>query len=528
MRRQVPLATTFIIFIVISLVFGACRNGSSDFTIALYEKITALDPVTAQDPKAANDRVRALLFNSLVKKNEKFEYVPDLASKIDTSADGTVYTFTLHDNVKFHDGRRLTSADAKYTLDTLLANQGAPKAASFFENVNGQKVPNVAAIDTPDPKTLVIRLSKPWPALLSNLVPIGIIPQNSIATQNTHPIGSGPFKFVAWDSAQGFVDLEANNDYWEGAPQIKKIRVRPIEDANALQAELNSGRVDLAPFPTNVSPDALEALKNQGNLQVVQAPGSNITYLNFNVQADPVSNSTVRQAIAYAIDRTKIVSQLLRNQGEVANSILPEESWAFAPGQKYSYDPQKAKQLLDQAGFRDPDGDGPQMRFAKPLTYSIASNSVTARQYAQVIQDDLKKVGIPVEIETMETAILIDRQKKGQFQIASGNWVGGNQDPVFLKDLFDSTGIPPGSPNGRNRSRYNNAEFDKLIEEATSTTDREKAFGLYSRAQDILSRDIPMLPLWYPANLVIAKKNVSNIKFDASGDWSFIKNLKVG
>jgi peptide/nickel transport system substrate-binding protein len=489
-------------------ISSSCKRANNVFTIALYEKITSLDPVTA-----ANDRVRVLIFNSLVKKNEKYDYVPDLASNIQVTPDGTVYTFTLRDNVRFHNGHVLTSADVKYTIDSLLAKRGVPKAASFFES-NGEKASFVKSIETPDPKTVVITLTKPWQALLSNLVSVGIVAQGTLESQQDQPIGTGFYKFVRFDKAQGVIDLESNDDYWEGAPSIKAIRIRPVDDANALQAELNSGRIDLAPLPTNLSPDTLVSLGKQPALKVEQFPGANLIYLNFNVEAAPLNNVAVRQAIAYAIDREKLINQLLQGQATIAHSILPEGSWAYSPGQKYNYDPAKAKLILDQAG-------------SKPIVYKISSSSSAARQYAGVIQDNLKQVGIPVSLETLETPILISQQTNGQFQLASGSWVGGNQDPIFLRDLFDSHEIPSADHRGRNRSRYANPEFDHLVEEAAVTTDREKAFGLYSRAQDIISRDVPMLPLWYPANMIVSRRNVTNIKVDGSGDWSFIRNLKI-
>src|SRR3954454_15019072 len=142
----------FAITAVCMSLVSSCRRGEKVFTVALFEKITSLDPVTASDPKAANDRVRVLMFNSLVKKNEKFEYVPDLASAINVSADGLTYTFTIHENVKFHDGRPLSSADVKYTIDTLLAAPGAPKAASFFESSGGSRQSYVSSTEAPDQK----------------------------------------------------------------------------------------------------------------------------------------------------------------------------------------------------------------------------------------------------------------------------------------------------------------------------------------------------------------------------------------
>jgi peptide/nickel transport system substrate-binding protein len=215
-------------------------------------------------------------------------------------------------------------------------------------------------------------------------------------------------------------------------------------------------------------------------------------------------------------------------QARVAHSILPESSWAFDAGQKYTYDPARAKQLLDEAGLRDPDGDGPQMRFPKPISFKISSGNAAVSQYAGVIQNSLKSIGIPVNIETFETSTLIEQLSNGQFDMTTLRWVGGNQDPVFLRDLFHSEEIPTSDRKAaRNRGRYKSADFDRTIDEAVSMLDRDKAKALYAQAQQIVSRDLPLLPLWYPDVMVVARKGVENIQVDPSNDYSFIRNVTV-
>ncbi|MDQ3800404.1 MAG: ABC transporter substrate-binding protein, partial [Acidobacteriota bacterium] len=159
------------------------------------------------------------------------------------------------------------------------------------------------------------------------------------------------------------------------------------------------------------------------------------------------------------------------------------------------------------------------------------SGSSAVSQYAQVIQSALKEVGINVEIETLEDNTLREQLKQGQFQMNTAQWIGGNQDPIFLRDLFDSEEFPDKKANGRNRSRYSNPEFDRVVREAVNTTDKARAAQLYARAQEIVAVELPYLPLWYPANMVIASKrmnNIKNVSINASGDWSFVKDLTVG
>jgi len=511
-----------LIFLTALLIIPpGCRRRSNAFVIALGDNIRTIDPIGSPSVDAASERVRTLIFNSLVKKDEKFDYVGELASNIKRSDDGLTYTFTLHDGVKFHDGRTMSSADVKYTLDLVFSSNFA-KSASFFDT---DKHSYIKSVEAPDPLTVVVTLTKPWIGLLSNLVPVAIIPKDSYASQKTHPLGTGPFRFDSYDNAQQVVDLDRFPQYWEGAPKLETVRVRVISDMNALQAELQAGRVDIAPMPTSLSPDAVKRLGQDPNLQVKEFPGSNVVLLTINTSAPPLDNVKVRQAIAYAIDRETMIKSLLQGLGKIAHSIIPEESWAYSTGQTYSYDPARAKKLLDEAGFPDPDGDGPRMRFDKPLIYKLSGSSISGRQYAGVIQNYLKEVGIPVEIQTPEQNTFFDELKRGNFQISYSQWVGGNQDPIFYKDLFATSEIPTEARPSRNRSRYSNKELDALLDEAVNTFDRQKGVGLYRKIQEIVSSDVPAFPLWYLSNVVIAKKNVNNIQVNASGDWGFVKDL---
>lgn len=526
MKVRKPVCLVMAVLLAALLPLSCKRNRGGAFVIALGDNIRTIDPIGSPSVDAASERVRALMFNSLVKKDEKFDYVGDLASDIKLSADNTSYTFTLRPGVKFHDGRPFTSADAKYTVDLVFASTFA-KSASFYEGTGDARKSYIKSVEAPDPQTLIITTVKPWTGLLPNLVPVAMVPANGYDTQKDHPIGTGPFKFVSYDSSQQVLDLQANTEYWDGAPHVPAVRVRVISDTNALQAELQSGRVDIAPLPTSLSPDAVKLLGQNPRLQVQQFTGSNLNLLTLNCSQPPLNDVRVRQAMAQAIDREGMIRDLLLGQAKIADSILPEESWAYHPGQKYAFDPAAAKKLLDEAGLKDPDGDGPQMRFAKPVVFKVSGSSVAAKNYAGVIQNYLKEVGVPVTIETAELNTLFDELRRGNFQIFYGQWVGGNQDPIFYKDLFATSEIPTETRASRNRSRYSNKELDPLIDEAINTFDRTRGRELYTRIQAIISRDVPVITLWYQANIVIAQKNVGNIKVDASGDWGFVKNVTV-
>jgi len=168
------------------------------------------------------------------------------------------------------------------------------------------------------------------------------------------------------------------------------------------------------------------------------------------------------------------------------------------------------------------------MRFDKPISFKITSGNAATSQFANVIQNSLKGVGVPVQIETLETSTLLQQLGEGQFELTTLRWVGGNQDPVFLRDLFHSGEVPtPARSSARNRGRYRNPEFDRVIDEAVNTPDRTKEKALYTQAQQIVSRDLPLLPLWYPDVIVVARRGVENIQVDPSNDFSFLRGVTV-
>ena len=511
------IAISLVLVLATIGVFSQSKGSAKIVTISLPEKFTTLDTLTSTTSDAAADRIRSLMFNSLVKKDEQLDYVGDLVKEIKTSEDGKTVTFVLRDNVKFHNGKIFTSADVKYTFDELFKSS-AYKAGAFFETVGSSKVPHIAAIKTPNSKIVnfVLNRASLRRQFLSNLAMIPIIPEGSIARQSTQPMGTGPFKFVSFDQIQNFVEFQANPAYFEGAPQIQTLRVKTVIDINALQAELLSGSVDIAPSPNYLSPDVLKSLGENPKLKVVQFNGSNIDYLGFNTQSPVLKNIKIRQAVAYAIDREKIINDLFHGQAKIAHSILPIESWAYFEGTKYNYNPERAKQLVKESGYNN-----------ELITFKFSFGNASVSQYAQVIQNSLREIGLNVEIEVLEPNVLRSQLSLGQFQMNTGKWVGGNQDPIFLKDLFATDAIPGKNASCCNRSRYTNPKFDKIIEETFLTADRKRAKILYAKAQQIVSSDLPLLPLWYPAYVVVSNKRIENIKINPGNDWSFIKDLKV-
>ncbi|HUF05016.1 MAG TPA: ABC transporter substrate-binding protein [Aridibacter sp.] len=527
MKRTILI--TGIILGLVALTASTCGGRRDIFTIAMDGKFSTLDPIGSVTVDANSERIRTLMYNSLIKKNEKFEYVGDLAESIAPSDDGLTYTFKLRNGVTFHDGSPLDSSDVKYTFDKLFESRGA-KASAFSVTENDQKVDIITSIEVPDENTIVIRIARPEfrNQLIPNLVPIAVVPKDAPVGKDSGadtkpPIGTGPYKFVSFDPGQNVIELDSFEGYFEGAPNIRQIRLMILADANALQAELLSGRVNLAPGATSLPPDSLKNIDETADLKVVRSKGSNIQYLWFNTQAEPVNEKAVRQAVAYAVNRERLINDVLAGAATIAHSILPEQSWAYEPGTVYGYDPAKARALLDEAGLKDTNGDG--MREMKPLILKISSSSRTVQQYSQVIQNQLKEVGIPLEIESLEAQTMRAQVQGGQFILTTGIWIGGNTDPIFLRNLFSSNEIPTKDRVALNRGRYGNAKVDGLLDSAFAERDQERAKQLYAEAQRIISDEIPLFPLWYPDNIIIASESVGNIEMNASGDWDFVRKL---
>jgi ABC-type transport system substrate-binding protein len=512
-----------IVSLVVTLVFtiGAQTSPEAPVIFAIPDTFSTLDTLTSSSSDGAAERLRLLLFNSLVKKTKDLDYAGELASEIITSKDGKAVTFILRSDIKFHDGSLLTSSDVKYTFDKLFESSGF-KSFAFTETVKNRgtwkAVRYIDSIKTPDSSTVIFALTRPGlkDQLLANLAAIPIIRSGTSEQLNSLPVGTGPFRFVSLDRSQNVVELEANSDYWDGAPTISRIRIKSTTDASELQTELQSGAVDIAAFPSYSPPGFLETLRANPNLKIDESIGTNIQYLGFNTKSFSLNNVKIRRAIGYAIDREKIIREVLQGHAKPAHSILPETSWAYATGVQYNFNPTRARKLIREANYKN-----------GLIVLKISANYGLLGQYAQAVQHSLQEVGLNVRIEKIDAGTLRMELARGEFQMTIGTWIGGNQDPLFLRDLFSTSKIPRDGVSCCNRSRYSKQEVDMLLDQATIEEDRTKAVALYSNAWGLISNDLPVLPLWYPANIVVSDRRIGNIELNEIGDMSFVKDLTI-
>ena len=493
--------------ILASLLLAGCTSETSAdpglVTVALDQTPDNLDPRIGQT--AAAQRLDALIFDSLVRKNEKSELIPDLAERWEVP-DPTTYVFHLRTGVRFHDGRPLTSKDVRFTFRSIL--DGAVKSIKAGHPYN-----LITSIDTPDAETVVFKLKEPYAPFLWNLANgvIGIVPDGAAADFNQQPIGSGPFQFVRYIQDQEVV-LKRNDSYFGKKAGVSTLRFKIIPEEVVIALELRKGSVDLQ--MNALAPDMVEVLKKDNRLRVVEGPGTNYQYFAFNL-TDPVFNDRrVRQAFAYAIDRESIIKYLWRNQARLANGMLPPNNWAFNGDIKtYPYDPDRARALLREARQEH-----------LSFTYRINNDNATAAQMAAIFQQQLRAIGVTMDIKGTEFATFFADVIKGNFQTYSLRWIGANNDPDFFNLLFHTKAVPP---NGANRGHYSNARVDELIEFARRETDLEKRKEAYREVQHILAEDVPYISLFYTDNVCVSSKRIDGIQLYPEGSFDFLTNIRL-
>ncbi len=468
---------------------------------------TNLDPRVGIDGQS--ERIDELLFDALLTRDEHFNVQPGLAESWEIP-DPLTYVFHLHSGVKFHDGRPLTSRDVKWTLDSLLQGKIRSTKTSTYRFVD--------RIDIPDDLTVVFHLKEPFGALLWNLSEgaLGIVPYGTLDEITRQPIGTGPFKFVSAETDKEVI-LIRNDAYWGERPRLARVRFAVVPDATTEALELRKGSADLA-INSPMSPDTVATLERNPSLVVEHGPGTRLAYLAFNLRDPILKDVRVRQAIAYALNRGPMMQYLWRGEVQAAYSVLPPQSWACNEGvPHYDYDPGKARQLLDAAGY-------PAVNHVRFHLVMKTSTDENTRLMVAVMQQQLRDVGIALDIRTFEFATFFADVTSGAFQLYSLRWIGGNEDPDIFDMAFHARNFPPA---GRNRSFYSNLRVDTLIDEARRETDQNVRKRLYFEVQEILATDVPAINLWYFDNVLVRTKRVRDVSLNPSGNYNFLKTAEI-
>jgi peptide/nickel transport system substrate-binding protein len=348
-----------------------------------------------------------------------------------------------------------------------------------------------------------------------NLVIPQVVPDGADKAFNTHPIGTGPYRFVR-NVPDDRVEVAPFADYFEGPPRNNGVVFKVIPDSVMTGLELRRGSADII---VNVpDPDIAHQLEQDPHLRTERSAGVDFQYVGTNLRDPILKDVRVRRALSYAIDRHAIVEYLRRGFAVPATGLIPRESWAFEPGlPAYDYDPAKARALLDEAGYPDPDGPAPRMR----LTLKI-QNLEFPRLQATAIQQNLQAVGVDVDIRSYEFATLYADVLNGNFQLYTLQWVGGGlADPDILRRVFHSNQVPPA---GFNRGHFSDAHVDALLDEASRATgdDRRRLFG---DAQRAIADQAPYICLWTKINNVVAQAGLEGVRATPIADYTFLKDV---
>jgi peptide/nickel transport system substrate-binding protein len=468
---------------------------------------TNLDPRIGTDGQS--EHIDALIFDALVRRDEHFNVQPWLAQSWETP-DPLTYIFHLRSGVHFHDGRLLTSKDVQWTLNSIL-NGSIP-------TVKLQAYRNIGSIDAPDPLTVVIHLKQPDPGLLPNLSDgaIGIIPAGSGRDFGQYPIGSGPFRFVSQEQDKEVV-IERNPAYWSQPPNLERVRFAVVPDQITRALELQKGSSDVG--VNALSADQVFALRNDPRIAVETGPGTILNYISFNARDPILKDIRVRQAIADAINRPLIIRTLWRGRARLAESLLPIDHWARTSDvEVHNFDPAKANSILDKAGYkRGKDG----IRFH--LTIKTSTDE-TSRTLAVVMQQQLREVGIVLEVRSFEFATFYADIAKGAFQMYTLRWIGGNEQPDIFRYAYATASWPP---HGANRGYYSNPAIDGLIAKASLTPDQNDRATIYRQIQQILAIDLPSINLWYLDTVIVHNRRLEGIKPSSSGNFDFLREATL-
>ena len=496
-------------FLAAGCVRAAEPANPNAITVGVRTPPNNLNPLLANDETST--RVGQLVFSSLTDLGDDLRATPTLAEAIE-NPDPLTWVVRLRRGVKFHDGEEMTSEDVVYTFAKLLE----PEFVSPYKGAYRM----LAGVRPLDDYTVEFKLSEPFVSFAEQLTTPSVVPAHAADSLSVRPIGSGPYRFVRYDTDDQVV-LAAFEQYFDGAPRNAGVILKIIPDDTMRGLELRKGTIDLV--INQLPPDIVHQFEQSGELRVHRSLGLDFMYIGVNMRDPVLSDRRVRHAIGYAIDRQAIVDHLRRGLARVAEGpLIPRQVWAFEPAvSRFTYDPERAKRLLDEAGYPDPDGDGPVPRLQVSLKVSNAEEFVLQ---ATVIQQDLRRVGINADVRSYEFATFFADVVKGNTQLWAMQWVGGAvADPDMLRRVFHSQQVPPA---GFNRGRYVNPDIDRLLDLAATSLDEDERRKYFSEVQKIIADDAPYIPLWNRTNAVVAQPNLTGMQLNAIGGYQSLKDVR--
>jgi len=488
-----------------------------DFVIGLSGDATSLNPVIATDGQSYI--AEWPLFDSLVELDQGLNVRPLLAESWEVSRDGLTYTFKLKRGVKWHDGKPFTARDVAFTFYSVLDPKVTTPHRAYFDALAG--FPELTAKENPkrpeelavrpieviDDHTVRFRLRYPSGSFLAVLVNprAGIVPEHLLkgvdlntAEFNRKPIGTGPFRLVEWRRGERLV-MEANAQYHGGRPALDHLILRIIPDSVVLLQELRAGGVDFVESPPLTE---VARLKQTANLKVLAADNTSYTYFGWRQDLAPFTDLRVRRALYHAIDVPSIVREVLQGYAAVSTGQFPPSSWAFDPSVKpYAYDPNRAKALLAEAGFK-PGPDGVLVKDGKRFIFSVRHDQAnqSVKDTAVIIQEYLKRVGVEVQLEPLDWPTFVKKLFASEFEGIVVGWTNHHDPDPFAYTIWHSS-----QWKGRNFAHYKNPRVDEALEAARRTGVTAERKKHYAELSKLLMEDAPYVFLYFPQQVYVTR-----------------------
>lgn len=471
-----------------------------------------LDPARVTDNESVE--VAEQIYDKLVTYHPSSDSIePALATSWESSDRGRIWTFHLREDVTFHDGTPFTADAVVFSLERQRDPRHPYHRADFFYWQNTYR--NIEKVEAIDPHTVRVTIMSRYAPFLANLAmfPVSIVSPAAVKKwgdkYGRHPIGTGPFRFVSWDT--GRIVLERNPDYWGGAPTIERLVFQTIPDDRQRLVALESGAIDLA---YSILPKELQFVELHPELALYRRPANNVTYLAMNTTHKPFDDVRVRHAFNYAINKEPIVKLAYQGMALPAAGPLPPNQWGHHDvATRYPYDPARARELLAEAaadGVFDPSQVFSLYVSAAPRPYLPDPESV-----ARVIHANLADVGVHTKLHIQPFAEHLDSLRKGTHDLALHGWVSDNGDPDnFLYVLFDKDNTTPGR--ARNVAFFRDPVLHGLLILGQTSESRQEREQIYARAQELIAKMAPWVPIAHSQIVIAARRDIAGIRITAS------------
>lgn len=503
---------------------GRAPESGGTFTRPLPAEPVTLNPVVASDQ--VSFLVYKWIFDPLLDMNENMETVGVLAESWETSPDGRTTTFHLRRGVKWHDGEPFTAEDVLFTYRACMdpTVDAVNKRPTFEE---------VSSVEAPDPYTVRVAWKTPYAPGLAAWV-LHVVPrhlydfppgkgasfnQNPL---NARPVGTGPFRFVEWRRGEAVV-LEANPDYHRGRPHIQRLVFKILPQAQTQLAAYRTGALDMTGLAAEQWDEVRKDPRFLESSWVFEYPSRQFFFIVWNLDGSvPLfADRRVRKALALALNRKGVVEKILGGHGTLLSGPFYPGGWEYNPAvAPLPHDPGEASRLLEEAGWRDTDGDGLRDRGGKPLSFEclVPAEADMFSRWLEVFQQDLQKVGVRMEVRKLEWGVFLDRTHRHRFQAYLSGWsLGDDPDPFQLLHSSQGKLLPSGMGAGQNDGSYSNPEVDRLVEEQQRTFDREARRKALWRIHEIVAEDQPHAYLFAATQTTAVRNRFQNVKASRAG-----------